>query len=232
MQQPPQRPPRGVLTCRMRLCRCAASWASALWPTRPWDGGSSQISRGRCAPLGGMCLPALAAARGAQFAPAPRRPTSLPPTPLPCPFGRPSRPAGAIKSPADLDPADFRRVGQPRFAEEAFEKVRVLGEALFAAHGPAASASRAPGTAAVHDGCQLAHRCMPASPGAFHTARPAPPHPTQNMALVRRVEAIAQRKGCSTSQLALAWVLAQGPDVVPIPGGFDRVAGWWAARCA
>ena len=40
----------------------------------------------------------------------------------------------------------------------------------------------------------------------------------RNMALVERVRAMARRKGCSPAQLALAWVLAQGDDVVPIPG--------------
>ncbi len=40
----------------------------------------------------------------------------------------------------------------------------------------------------------------------------------KNLALVRRVEAIAQEKHCTPGQLALAWLLAQGPDVVPIPG--------------
>ena len=39
-----------------------------------------------------------------------------------------------------------------------------------------------------------------------------------NVALVRRVAEIAEKKGCTPSQLALAWVLAQGEDVVPIPG--------------
>jgi aryl-alcohol dehydrogenase-like predicted oxidoreductase len=39
-----------------------------------------------------------------------------------------------------------------------------------------------------------------------------------NIALVREVEAMAANKGCTTAQLALAWVLAQGEDVVPIPG--------------
>eukprot|EP00887_Chlorella_sp_A99_P006471 scaffold3.g6471.t1 len=68
---------------------------------------------------------------------------------------------GAIKSPADLAEDDYRRAGQPRFAEEAFEK---------------------------------------------------------NMALVRRMAAIAERKGCTPTQLALAWVLAQGEDVTAIPG--------------
>ena len=40
----------------------------------------------------------------------------------------------------------------------------------------------------------------------------------RNIALVREVEAMAKEKGCTTAQLALAWVSAQGDDVVPIPG--------------
>ena len=40
----------------------------------------------------------------------------------------------------------------------------------------------------------------------------------KNIQLVREVEAMAQDKGCTTAQLALAWVLARGDDVVPIPG--------------
>jgi aryl-alcohol dehydrogenase-like predicted oxidoreductase len=40
----------------------------------------------------------------------------------------------------------------------------------------------------------------------------------RNLDLVARIEAIAREKGCTASQLALAWVLAQGDDVVPIPG--------------
>jgi aryl-alcohol dehydrogenase-like predicted oxidoreductase len=36
--------------------------------------------------------------------------------------------------------------------------------------------------------------------------------------LVERVKAIAQRRGATAGQMALAWVLAQGEDVVPIPG--------------
>jgi len=40
----------------------------------------------------------------------------------------------------------------------------------------------------------------------------------KNLDLVREVEAIAREKGVTSSQLALAWVLAQGDDVVPIPG--------------
>jgi len=40
----------------------------------------------------------------------------------------------------------------------------------------------------------------------------------KNIQLVREVEAMAREKGCSAAQLALAWVLAQGEDIVPIPG--------------
>jgi aryl-alcohol dehydrogenase-like predicted oxidoreductase len=40
----------------------------------------------------------------------------------------------------------------------------------------------------------------------------------RNLELVERVRAVAARKDCTPAQLALAWVLAQGEDVVPIPG--------------
>lgn len=43
-----------------------------------------------------------------------------------------------------------------------------------------------------------------------------------NLGLVRRVEALAKEKGCTAGQLALAWVLAQGDDIVPIPGTRKR----------
>ncbi|HEY1792531.1 MAG TPA: aldo/keto reductase [Opitutaceae bacterium] len=40
----------------------------------------------------------------------------------------------------------------------------------------------------------------------------------RNLDLVTKVGAIAKAKGCTPGQLALAWVLAQGDDIVPIPG--------------
>ena len=40
----------------------------------------------------------------------------------------------------------------------------------------------------------------------------------KNRALVQRLEAIAEEKACTPAQLALAWLLTQGPDVIPIPG--------------
>jgi len=46
----------------------------------------------------------------------------------------------------------------------------------------------------------------------------APQNFAKNRELVEHVEAIAEEKGCSPAQLCLAWLLAQGPDVIPIPG--------------
>ncbi len=40
----------------------------------------------------------------------------------------------------------------------------------------------------------------------------------QNRALVAKIEAIAAEKSCTPAQVTLAWLLAQGPDVVAIPG--------------
>ena len=40
----------------------------------------------------------------------------------------------------------------------------------------------------------------------------------KNIALVHEIEAMAKEKGYTAAQLALAWVLAQGDDIVPIPG--------------
>ena len=41
---------------------------------------------------------------------------------------------------------------------------------------------------------------------------------TRNLQVVAKVQEIAQAKGCTAAQLALAWVLAQGSHIVPIPG--------------
>ncbi len=46
----------------------------------------------------------------------------------------------------------------------------------------------------------------------------APENLARNMTLVRRIEEISREKECTPGQLALAWVLAQGEDIVPIPG--------------
>jgi aryl-alcohol dehydrogenase-like predicted oxidoreductase len=67
--------------------------------------------------------------------------------------------------------------------------------------------------------------------GRFHTIDDLPPGDyrrssprfqgdnfQKNLDLVERISALARRHGCTASQLALAWVLAQGSDIVPIPG--------------
>jgi aryl-alcohol dehydrogenase-like predicted oxidoreductase len=41
---------------------------------------------------------------------------------------------------------------------------------------------------------------------------------SKNLDLVKKMEELAKEKGCQPSQLALAWLLAQGEDIVPIPG--------------
>jgi aryl-alcohol dehydrogenase-like predicted oxidoreductase len=40
----------------------------------------------------------------------------------------------------------------------------------------------------------------------------------RNLALVEHLQALSRKKGCTASQLALAWLLSQGTDIVPIPG--------------
>src|SRR5208282_2515063 len=44
-----------------------------------------------------------------------------------------------------------------------------------------------------------------------------------NRSLAAALARLAARKGCTPAQLALAWLLAQGPDIVPIPGTRRRV---------
>ncbi len=51
-----------------------------------------------------------------------------------------------------------------------------------------------------------------------HTPRFEGENFEKNLVLARRVHEIAARFGCTPGQLALAWVLAQGSDIVPIPG--------------
>jgi aryl-alcohol dehydrogenase-like predicted oxidoreductase len=40
----------------------------------------------------------------------------------------------------------------------------------------------------------------------------------KNLDLVKKIQEFAQKRGCTPGQLALAWVLAQGDDIIPIPG--------------
>jgi aryl-alcohol dehydrogenase-like predicted oxidoreductase len=58
------------------------------------------------------------------------------------------------------------------------------------------------------------------APGDFRSVNPrmSGPNFDANLALVHAVEAMAREKGVTPARLALAWVLAQGEDIVPIPG--------------
>src|SRR6185295_1212326 len=59
---------------------------------------------------------------------------------------------------------------------------------------------------------------LPADDYRRHAPRFQGDNFARNLELVKRVEEIAREKKATASQLALAWVLAQGADVVPIPG--------------
>lgn len=56
-----------------------------------------------------------------------------------------------------------------------------------------------------------------------HTPRFQGENFSKNLALVDKVKELAARNGCTPGQLALAWVLAQGNDIVPIPGTKRRI---------
>ena len=59
---------------------------------------------------------------------------------------------------------------------------------------------------------------LPADDYRHHSPRFQGENFRKNLELVKEIEALAKAKGCTPSQLALAWVLAQGDDIVPIPG--------------
>ncbi len=61
-------------------------------------------------------------------------------------------------------------------------------------------------------------------PNDFRRVQPRlqPGHFEKNASLVDQLAAIASEKGCTPAQLSLAWVLAQGDDIVPIPGTTRR----------
>jgi aryl-alcohol dehydrogenase-like predicted oxidoreductase len=40
----------------------------------------------------------------------------------------------------------------------------------------------------------------------------------KNLVLMNKLQTIAEKKGCTPGQLTLAWLLAQGDDIIPIPG--------------
>ena len=93
-------------------------------------------------------------------------------------------------------------------AEETLTTTRELGIS-FVAYSPL---GRSLLTASVHSAEEVAHDRRKDHP------RFSPENLQHNNALVAIVRQAAQRKGCSPGQLALAWLLAQGEDIVVIPG--------------
>ncbi len=59
---------------------------------------------------------------------------------------------------------------------------------------------------------------LPASDWRHNDPRYSADNLPRNLAIVDTIAAVAQRHGVSNAQIALAWLLAQGPNVVPIPG--------------
>ena len=59
---------------------------------------------------------------------------------------------------------------------------------------------------------------IPEGDGRGRHPRFAADNLAKNLSLLDKIEALANAKSCTPGQLALAWLLAQGPDIVPIPG--------------
>jgi aryl-alcohol dehydrogenase-like predicted oxidoreductase len=68
-------------------------------------------------------------------------------------------------------------------------------------------------TGALRDPAQLAGNDIRRNMPRFQA-----PHFARNLALVDEFDGLARAQGCTRAQLALAWLLAQGPHVIPIPG--------------
>jgi aryl-alcohol dehydrogenase-like predicted oxidoreductase len=96
-----------------------------------------------------------------------------------------------------------------REAEETLRTTRELGIA-FVAYSPL---GRGLLTGQVQNAADV-----PECDGRRRHPRFAEANLDKNLALVRQIAAIARDKGCTPAQLVLAWLLAQGPDIVPIPG--------------
>jgi aryl-alcohol dehydrogenase-like predicted oxidoreductase len=64
---------------------------------------------------------------------------------------------------------------------------------------------------------------LPADDYRRHSPRFVGENFAKNLQLVREIERLAREKNATASQLALAWVLARGVDIVPIPGTKKRV---------
>src|SRR5260221_6658257 len=94
-------------------------------------------------------------------------------------------------------------------AEETLKTTRALGIS-YVAYSPL---GRSLLTGSVHVPSDI-----PEGDGRGRHPRFAADNLARNLDLVGSIESIARAKGCSPGQVALAWLLAQGPDIVPIPG--------------
>lgn len=94
-------------------------------------------------------------------------------------------------------------------AEETLETTRALGIS-FVAYSPL---GRSLLTGAVKQASDI-----PEGDGRGRHPRFSGDNLTRNLGLVAAIEAMAKAKGCTAGQVALAWLLAQGTDIVPIPG--------------
>jgi len=94
-------------------------------------------------------------------------------------------------------------------AEKTLETTRALGIS-FVAYSPL---GRSLLTGSVRNAADI-----PEGDGRARHPRFAADNLAQNLAKISAIEALAKAKGCTPGQVALAWLLAQGPDIVPIPG--------------
>jgi aryl-alcohol dehydrogenase-like predicted oxidoreductase len=94
-------------------------------------------------------------------------------------------------------------------AEETLQTTRALGIS-YVAYSPL---GRSLLTGAVKSAADI-----PEGDGRGRHPRFAADNLTRNLQLVAAIEVMAKAKGCTPGQVALAWLLAQGTDIVPIPG--------------
>ena len=94
-------------------------------------------------------------------------------------------------------------------AEETLKTTRALGIS-FVAYSPLGRSLLTGAVRQVSD--------IPEGDGRGRHPRFAADNLARNLAKVAVIEAVAREKGCRPGQVALAWLLAQGPDIVPIPG--------------
>jgi len=94
-------------------------------------------------------------------------------------------------------------------AEETLKTTRALGIS-FVAYSPLGRSLLTGSVRQVSD--------IPEGDGRGRHPRFAADNLARNLSQVAAIEAVAREKGCKPGQVALAWLLAQGPDIVPIPG--------------